>query len=131
VVEFFQLWCPGCNKFSIPLMSHWHKEFAEEIADGRLVLISIHTVFEGHDYQNNDRLREFVREKGMQHSVAVDQQSPVHRLPDTMRAYNTGGTPEMAFIDRRGRLRYQKFGWFDPDWATGLIGEMLYEKSGS
>ncbi len=23
VIDFFQLWCPGCNKFSIPLMEKW------------------------------------------------------------------------------------------------------------
>ncbi len=23
VIDFFQLWCPGCNKFSGPLMEKW------------------------------------------------------------------------------------------------------------
>ena len=27
VIDFFQLWCPGCNSFSIPLMHHWEQVF--------------------------------------------------------------------------------------------------------
>jgi len=27
VVDFFQLCCPGCRKFSIPLMNHWEKKY--------------------------------------------------------------------------------------------------------
>jgi hypothetical protein len=30
VVEFFQLWCPGCNSFSIPLMKKWNQTFSTE-----------------------------------------------------------------------------------------------------
>ena len=31
IVEFFQLWCPGCNRFSIPLMKKWNRTFKKEI----------------------------------------------------------------------------------------------------
>ena len=34
IVEFFQLWCPGCNKFSIPLMKRWGHSFHDEIESG-------------------------------------------------------------------------------------------------
>ncbi|MEG7521492.1 MAG: redoxin domain-containing protein [Chromatiales bacterium] len=51
VIDFFQLWCPGCNSFSVPLMARWEQQFADEITAGNLVMLSIHTVFEGHDYQ--------------------------------------------------------------------------------
>ena len=33
VVDFFQLWCPGCNSFSIPLMNHWEILFQKEVAE--------------------------------------------------------------------------------------------------
>ena len=36
IIDFFQLWCPGCNSFSGPLMNHWQKVFARDIADGLL-----------------------------------------------------------------------------------------------
>ena len=127
VIDFFQLWCPGCNRFSIPLMGEWEKIFAEEIAAEKLALISIHTVFEGHSYQTPERLKGYVEEKDMQHPVAVDNLTPGNRLPDSMILFDTRGTPEMAIIDKAGRIRFQKLGAFDPDWATGFIRELLAE----
>ena len=62
IVEFFQLWCPGCNSFSIPLMKEWSSTFRNEIASGDLMLLSIHTVFEGHSYHMqrcHDNMRKF------------------------------------------------------------------------
>ena len=67
IVEFFQLWCPGCNRFSIPLMKQWHRVYADDIKAGNLHMLSIHTVFEGHSYQTPKRLRSFIREKNIQH----------------------------------------------------------------
>lgn len=127
VIDFFQLWCPGCKRFSIPLMAFWEKEFAKEIADGKLKLVSIHTVFEGHTYQTNARLEKFVKEKNMQHPVAVDLHPEGRRLPKTMLDYKTRGTPEMSIIDKQGRIRFQKLGSFDVDWATAYVRELLNE----
>lgn len=127
MIDFFPLWCPGCNRFSIPLMGEWEKSFAAEIAAEKLTLISVHTVFEVHTYQTPERLREHVAEKGMRHAVAVDNLSPRNRLPDSMIRYATRGTPEMAIIDKAGRIRFQKFGSFDPNWATRFIRELLAE----
>lgn len=127
VIDFFQLWCPGCNHFSIPLMSHWEDVFSEEIKSQKLKLISIHTVFEGHDYQNNRRLEAYVKEKKMRHPVAVDLLPAGSRLPQTMIDYDTRGTPEMAIIDKNGRIRFQKLGSFDIEWATGFIRNLLEE----
>lgn len=129
IVEFFQLWCPGCNKFSIPLMKQWQQKYADEIRRGEMVMLSIHTVFEGHDYQNPKRLKAFVKEKGIHHLVGVDRHLDGERLPETMKAYQTRGTPEMAIIDRLGNIRFQKFGGFDPARVEVLIQGLLNEKS--
>ncbi|MES0371709.1 MAG: TlpA family protein disulfide reductase [Mariprofundaceae bacterium] len=129
IVEFFQLWCPGCNKFSIPLMKQWQQKFAGEIRRGEMVMLSIHTVFEGHDYQNPKRLKAFVKEKGIHHLVGIDRQMKGEHLPETMKAYRTRGTPEMAIIDRQGNIRFQKFGGFDPARVEVLIQNLLNEKS--
>ena len=127
VIDFFQLWCPGCNRFSVPLMGEWEKIFAEEIASEKLTLISIHTVFEGHSYQTPERLKDYVKEKDMQHPVAMDKPKPGNHLPESMILYETRGTPEMAIVDKAGRIRFQKLGSFDPVWATGFIRELLAE----
>ncbi len=127
VIDFFQLWCPGCNRFSIPLMAKWEKQFAPEIEMGKLVLVSIHTVFEGHSFQTNKRLREFIKEKNFKHPVGVDYNAPGRRIPETMIRYKTRGTPEVAIIDKNGRLRFQGFGSFNAQWATAYIRELLKE----
>ena len=129
IVEFFQLWCPGCNAFSIPLMKKWTKTFKNELDEGNLAMLSIHTVFEGHDYQTPKRLRSFVKEKGIHHLVGNDKLIDGERLPETMKRYRTRGTPEMAIIDKNGYIRFQKFGGFDPSLAERLIRELLSEPS--
>ncbi len=127
IIEFFQLWCPGCNSFSIPLMKYWAKKYAQEIKEGKLALVSIHTVFEGHSFQTPAKLREFVKEKGMHHPVGVDRQLKNSRLPETMKAFRTGGTPEMAIIDKQGYIRFQHFGGFNPRTGEKLIDQLLAE----
>ena len=129
--RFFQLWCPGCNQFSIPLLKHWEQVFADETANGKLEVVSIHTVFEGHDYQNNTRLRKFLKRKDIHHLVGIDRQKPGNFLPETMRIYGTRGTPEMAFIDKRGQVRFQNFGGFEVKPAEKLLRQLLGENPGS
>ncbi|MES9970046.1 MAG: TlpA disulfide reductase family protein [Candidatus Thiodiazotropha sp.] len=98
VVDFFQLWCPGCNSFSVPLMAKWEAKYADQVAAGDMVFLSIHTVFEGHGYQTPERLRDYVKKKGITHSVGIDLHLPGEEIPETMRLYRTRGTPEMAII---------------------------------
>lgn len=121
VIDFFQLWCPGCNQFSGPLMSHWQKKFEQPIADGQLVLLKIHTVFEGHSYQTVKRLKGYLKEKQIDLPVGVDRHADGQRLPVTMRRYRTRGTPEMAVIDREGIIRFQEFGYFEPQPVEAMI----------
>ncbi|HAA93754.1 MAG TPA: alkyl hydroperoxide reductase [Rhodospirillaceae bacterium] len=125
IVEFFQLWCPGCSAFSIPLIKRWQHIFAKEIASGDLEVISIHTVFEGHDYQNSRRLRAFLKRKQIHHRVGIDRHKGKSHLPETMKRYGTRGTPEMAVIGRDGMVRLQEFGWFDVEQAEALIRNLL------
>ena len=127
VIDFFQLWCPGCNSFSIPLVEHWEKEYAKEKSDGKIAFVSIHTVFEGHSYQNNAKLRKFVKTKNMRHPVGVDARKKGERIPITMNRYKTYGTPEMAIIDKKGFIRFQKFGGFEPQPIEKLIESLMAE----
>lgn len=125
VIDFFQLWCPGCNAFSIPLMKQWEHTFAKELKDGTLKFVSIHTVFEGHDYQNPQKLKSFLKRKQINHLVGVDRHAPGVRVPRTMRLYGNMGTPEMAFIDAKGVVRFQEFGGFDVERAEKLLRQLL------
>lgn len=129
VVDFFQMWCPGCKSFSMPLMEHWEKEvFSGEVEGDQLVFVSIHTVFEGHAYQTPKRLRGFIKEKGITHPVGIDRHDEGKRVPETMERYRTMGTPEMAIIDKRGNIRFQRFGYFKPEFGEALIRQLLDER---
>ena len=125
VIDFFQLWCPGCKSFSIPLTLEWEKEFANEIANDQMKIVSIHTVFEGHQHQTVERLKKFVAERGFGHPVGHDRHDISDRLPNTMILYGTRGTPEMAIIDKEGRIAFQKIGFFDIPEKTALIRQLL------
>lgn len=125
IIEFFQLWCPGCNSFSIPVMTKWRdKTFAGQ---RDIAFLSVHTVFEGHDYQSNERLRLFISEKNMTHPVAVDKSVKGNRIPLTMAKYRTGGTPCIAIIDKNGIVRFKYLGSFKTNLVESFIRELLME----
>jgi len=91
-------------------------------------LIGIHTVFEGHSQQSPKRLRQYVKEKNINYPIGVDDYVLSQRMPDTMIRYRTRGTPEMAMIDKKGKIRFQHFGSFNPDSAEKLINTLLNER---
>ena len=125
IIDFFQLWCPGCNKFSGPLMKIWQDKFASDIAAGHLTLVKIHTVFEGHKYQTVERLKTYVKEEGITIPVGIDRHVGDRRLPETMTRYKTRGTPEMVIIDGNGAIQFKEFGYFDPAGAELMIARMI------
>ena len=125
VIDFFQLWCPGCNKFSGPLMKKWDRQYGDR---QDIQLVGIHTVFEGHSQQTPKRLRQYVKEKNITYPVGVDYQAANQRLPETMIRYHTRGTPEMAIIDKKGKIRFQHCGSFNPVVVEKLITTLLNEE---
>lgn len=125
VIDFFQLWCPGCNTFTGPLMQQWQERFSEEIASEDLLLIKIHTVFEGHSYQNSQRLKQYLKDKEITMPVGIDRHLNNDYLPETKKRYKTRGTPEIVMIDRKGMIRFQQFGWFDPAIAEAYLESLI------
>ena len=125
IIDFFQLWCPGCNKFSGPLMAKWTRQYGDR---KDIQLVGIHTVFEGHSQQTPKRLRQYVKEKNITYPVGVDDHVSNQRLPETMIRYHTRGTPEMAIIDKKGKVRFQHFGSFNPGVVEKLINTLLNEE---
>jgi thiol-disulfide isomerase/thioredoxin len=125
VIDFFQLWCPGCNAFSIPLMHEWEDKYQQQIKDGKLKILSIHTVFEGHDVQTPALLKVFLKIRDINHLVGNDRLAPGKLTPETMERYQTRGTPEVAIIDKYGIIRMQEVGFFDVATAEKLIDSLL------
>jgi thiol-disulfide isomerase/thioredoxin len=127
LIEFFQLWCPVSNQFSIPLFHRWSEMYGNR---DDIVLLSIHTVFEGHDVQTPRALREFIAEKGITRPVGIDAYDfPGDTEPVTAQRYETEGTPQIAIIDKFGTLRWSHFGRFDPRPVEGFIDRLLLEKT--
>ncbi len=126
VIGFFQLWCSGCNRFSIPLMEKWEQKYRRR---KDFQLIGIHTVFEGHPHQTPKRLRQYIKEKNITYPIGIDDYISNERTPETMIRYRTQGTPEMVIIDKMGRIRFQHFGGFNPADVEKLIDTLLEEDS--
>ncbi|MFQ5670160.1 MAG: TlpA family protein disulfide reductase [Acidobacteriota bacterium] len=127
LIDFFQLWCPGCNAFSVPLFQRWEKKYAHR-AD--VLVVSIHTVFEGHSYQTEDRLRQYLREKEIHHPVGIDAYAhPGDAIPITMRRYRTGGTPRVVIVGKQGRIRFSHLGRFPTAPVEELIERLLQEEA--
>jgi hypothetical protein len=126
LLHFFQLWCPGSNSFSIPLVNRWNETYGQR---EDVVVVSIHSPFEGFDYQTTDRLREFIKEAGMVHHVGIDAyESPDDAIPITMKRFEAQGTPHIVIIDREGKIRWSHFGWFDALPVEAFLDRLLEEK---
>jgi thiol-disulfide isomerase/thioredoxin len=124
ILDFFQLWCPGCNSFTKPLIKSWEEKYHSQIQRGDLIIIGVHTVFEGHNFQTLNALKIYLKANNITHPIANDLLLSGH-LPETMKAYQTHGTPEVAIIDKNGIIRFQKFGFFDTEQAEILIEALL------
>jgi thiol-disulfide isomerase/thioredoxin len=126
LINFFQMWCPGSNEFSLPLFEDWAEMYGER---DDVVVVSIHTVFEEHDAQTPEQLRWFIEEMGITHPVGIDAYEGKDAVvPITMDRYQTGGTPHIAIVDKEGQLRFSYFGRFDREPVEHFIERVLEEK---
>ena len=109
----------------MPLFNRWHERYGQR---DDVLVVSIHTVFEGHDYQSPERLREFVETWGIEHPVGIDTYAAEGgEVPETMRRYRTGGTPHVVIVDKWGRQRFRHLGGFDEQAVEAFIDELLDE----
>lgn len=121
----FQMLCPGCVSHGLPQALRARAAFAPD----DLAVIGLHTVFEHHEAQGSrSALAAFLHEYRIDFPVGIDTQA--EGLPRTMRAYEMQGTPTTILIDRRGRLRLQKFGHLD-DLRLGAAIEALIREPGT
>jgi thiol-disulfide isomerase/thioredoxin len=125
LIQLFQLWCPVSNEFSIPLFNRWYTMYG-----GRddVVVVAIHSVFEGHDQQTPERLRQFVRERNIRYPVGIDTYSADDRIvPMTFKSFHAIGSPHVFIVDKEGKIRFSHFGQFEPLPAEAFIERLLKE----
>ena len=110
VIEAFQMLCPGCVSHGLPQAMRVHRVFDRD----DVAVIGLHTVFEHHGAQGSRAaLAAFLHEYRIDFPVGIDAPSDRGGLPETMQRYGMQGTPTQILVDRRGRLRKQKFAWED------------------
>ena len=123
VLHAFQMLCPGCVQFGIPLAQRMHETFDPK----QVAVIGLHTVFEHHAVMNRDALAVFIHEYKLHFPIGIDKPGDQHGIPLTMRTYNLQGTPSIILIDKSGRLRLQKFGHASDLMLGFTIGALLAE----
>ncbi|GAB3246555.1 thioredoxin domain-containing protein [Chitinimonas naiadis] len=123
VLHAFQMLCPGCVQTGIPQAAQVHQLYDRN----EVAVIGLHSVFEHHHVMTPEALKVFMHEYRIRFPVAVDRPGVRGNIPQTMSAYEFQGTPSLALIDKRGQLRWTKFG-HAPDLALGsAIGQLLSE----
>ena len=75
------------------------KELQQKYADQGLVIIGVHTPFSA------DGLKEFVQQKGINYTVALDA-SDDGKKGKTLTRFRVDSFPDYYFIDRKGILRF-------------------------
>lgn len=123
VIHAFQMLCPGCVHRGIPQA----ERVAQLFSSDHVAVVGIHTVFEHHAAMMPVALKAFIHEFKLTFPVGVDLPGPDGPIPMTMAAYGMRGTPTMALVDRRGRLRKQQLG-VEEDLQVGAdIASLLAE----
>lgn len=124
LLHAFQMLCPGCVRHGLPQATSVHARLA-----GRgVAVIGLHTVFEHHAVMGRDALLAFAHEYRLGFPIAIDRPASDSPVPRTMAQYGFRGTPGLALIDHRGRLRGMAFGRVD-DLALGTaLGRLLLER---
>ena len=86
---------------------------------------AVQTVFEGYDYNSQDKLRKNQLEWDLKIPMAHAAGNPRnHEIPEIMRKYRSGGTPWKIIIDPQGKVAYNNF-HIEPPQAVALIKRLL------
>ncbi|MFC6633045.1 peroxiredoxin family protein [Microbulbifer taiwanensis] len=123
LLHAFQMLCPGCLLQGTPQAA----AAAECFADEPFQAIGLHTVFEHHSVMNPDALKVFAREFRLAFPIAVDQPAENSAVPVTMQKLGLQGTPSLVLIDKRGLIRFSRFGQVSDMQLGGMIGQLLAE----
>jgi hypothetical protein len=95
--------------------------------ENQVVFLAVQTVFEGHEYNSQDKLRKNQLEWGLKIPMAHEAGNPqTHEIPKIMKKYRSGGTPWTALIDPKGKVVYNHF-HIQPSQATAIINQLLAE----
>lgn len=98
LVEFWTYGCYNCRNVE-PYVKKWHETYSGK----GLVVIGVHTPEFDHE-KDPANVQRYVREKGIRHAVAIDNDFAV---------WNSFGNrywPAMYLVDKKGIVRYMHIG---------------------
>ena len=86
---------------------------------------AVQTVFEGHNFNSQDKLRKNQLEWDLKIPMAHVAGNPqTHEIPQIMRKYRSGGTPWKVIINPEDKVVYNQFQLKSSD-AIALIESLL------
>ena len=93
--------------------------------ENQVKFFAVQTVFEGYDYNSQDKLRKNQLEWGLKIPMAHAAGNPqTHEIPAIMSKYRSGGTPWTVLIDPKGSVVYNHF-HIQPPQAIAMIEQLL------
>ena len=93
--------------------------------ENRLEFFAVQTVFEGYEFNSQDKLRKNQLEWDLKIPMAHSAGNPqTHESPQIMKTYRSGGTPWKVIINPAGKVIYNDF-HIKPSHARALIEGML------
>lgn len=128
LLHTFQMLCPGCVMRATPQAVRVWQHYRER--EDSVAVIGLHTVFEHHHVMTPAALQVYLYEFRVPFPVGVDQPGTDGPIPQTMRAYNTQGTPSTLLIDADGRLRKHHFGLETDQVLMANIETLIGERGG-
>lgn len=118
----FQDWCPGCHSHGFPTLAKLAQAFADE---SQIALLAVQTTFEGFRFNTQDKVRELQLKYKLQLPMGHDAGDPnADRMPRTMQAYRTGGTPWTVLISPQGQVVFNDY-HIDADKLIHFLNQRL------
>ncbi len=106
-LKCWQSWCPGCHSHGFPNLKKVTDAFIDE---DRVVTVAIQTVFEGHEVNTGDKVRQTQQRYELPIYMGHDPGKATESgYPNTMLAYRTGGTPWQVLIAPDGTVVFDGF----------------------
>ena len=128
VIHMFQMLCPACVMHATPQAVRMWQHYRQSERGSEVMVLGLHTVFEHHDVMTPAALAVYLHEFRVPFPVGVDMPGSGDPIPQTMRAYNTQGTPTTLLIDAAGRLRKHHFGVESDQRLIADINRLMAER---
>jgi len=116
LVEFWTFGCYNCQNVE-PYVKDWHGRFK----DSGLVVVAVHSPEFSHERVLKN-VRNYVREHAIRYAVAIDNEF------ETWNSYRNHYWPAMYLIDKKGIIRYTRFGEGGYEQTENAIRSLLAER---